>query len=354
MKAYHTSPTRGEMPAGQRGGRGRFAPSPTGRMHLGNVFSALLSWLSVKSKGGKWLLRIEDIDPQRSKQQYADQIMEDLEWLGLTWDEGPYYQSERGEIYEEYLEKLRQQNLLYLSYKTRAERLAVSAPQNDSPPAPLLERGERYASVNSIFPTEDFSTLTNTLSSPLSKRGVGGESGAITLRVGDKIITYHDQHYGEQTINIKEDIGDFIVRRRDGAWAYQLAVVVDDALMGVTEVVRGRDLLQSAGQQIYLGGLLGFPRMEYAHLPLLCNEAGQRLSKRDKSMDLGQLREHYSAEEIIGKLAVLAHLIDNKKEPCPNQARFCCKPADLVPLFDWKKVPGEDILLTSLLRSSTQ
>jgi glutamyl-tRNA synthetase len=159
------------------------------------------------------------------------------------------------------------------------------------------------------------------------------------------IITYHDQHYGEQTINIKEDIGDFIVRRRDGAWAYQLAVVVDDALMGVTEVVRGRDLLQSAGQQIYLGGLLGFPRMEYAHLPLLCKEAGQRLSKRDKSMDLGQLREHYSAEEIIGKLAVLAHLIDNKKEPCPNQARFCCKPADLVPLFDWKKVPLEDIML---------
>ena len=111
--------------------KGRFAPSPTGRMHLGNVFSALLSWLSVKSKGGKWLLRIEDIDPQRSKQQYADQIMKDLEWLGLTWDEGPYYQSERGEIYEEYLEKLRQQDLLYLSYKTRAERLAVSAPQEN-------------------------------------------------------------------------------------------------------------------------------------------------------------------------------------------------------------------------------
>ncbi len=342
MKAYHTSPTRGEMPAGQRGGRGRFAPSPTGRMHLGNVFSALLSWLSVKSKGGKWLLRIEDIDPQRSKQEYADQIMEDLEWLGLTWDEGPYYQSERGEIYEEYLEKLRQQNLLYLSYKTRAERLAVSAPQNDSPLTPLLKRGEQLQDVS-----QNISQKGNAYSSPLSKRGAGGESAALALRVSDCIITYHDQHYGEQTINIKEDIGDFIVRRRDGAWAYQLAVVVDDALMGVTEVVRGRDLLQSAGQQIYLGGLLGFPLMEYAHLPLLCNEAGQRLSKRDKSMDLGQLREHYSAEEIIGKLAVLAHLIDNKKEPClDDQARFCCKPQDLVPLFDWKKVPLQDIMLT--------
>jgi hypothetical protein len=153
-------------------------------MHLGNVFSALLSWLSAKSKGGKWLLRIEDIDPQRSKQQYADQIMRDLEWLGLTWDEGPYYQSERGEIYEEYLERLRRQNLLYLSYKTRAERLAVSAPQEDSPiDSPLtnsplipsfpegqklLERGEQLQS--------SASKSVNAYSSPLFKRGAGGES----------------------------------------------------------------------------------------------------------------------------------------------------------------------------------
>ena len=302
--------------------KGRFAPSPTGRMHLGNVFSALLSWLSAKSKGGKWLLRIEDIDPQRSKQQYADQIMEDLEWLGLTWDEGPYYQSERNDIYEEYLEKLRQQNLLYLSYKTRAERLAVSAPQDAPYPCPPPNgRGENTGGLNQ-------------------------GRGASCLRVSDEIITYTDLHYGEQRIDIKKEIGDFIVRRRDGAWAYQLAVVVDDALMGVTEVVRGRDLLQSAGQQIYLGNLLGFPRMEYAHLPLLCNEAGQRLSKRDKSMDLGQLREHYSAEEIIGHLAVLAHLIDIKEKPClDSQARFCIKPADLIPLFDWNKVPLQDVIL---------
>ena len=355
--------------------KGRFAPSPTGRMHLGNVFSALLSWLSAKSKGGKWLLRIEDIDPQRSKQQYADQIMRDLEWLGLTWDEGPYYQSERGEIYEEYLERLRKQNLLYLSYKTRAERLAVSAPQEGSPKdspltnsplipsfpegQKLLERGEQlqdvsqnisqkegaYSSLNSLQKENAYSSLNSlhplnisqkgdTYSSPLSKRGAGGESAALALRVGDEIVTYEDQHYGPQRIDIKNDIGDFIVRRRDGAWAYQLAVVVDDALMGVTEVVRGRDLLQSAGQQIYLGGLLGFPRLEYAHLPLLCNEAGQRLSKRDKSMDLGQLKEHFSAEEIIGRLAFFAHLID---ENAP------CKPADLLPMFDWKKVPCNDI-----------
>ena len=285
--------------------KGRFAPSPTGRMHLGNVMSALLSWLSIKSQGGEWLLRIEDIDPQRSKQQYADQIMEDLEWLGLTWDEGPYYQSKREDIYEQYLNILNEKGLLYTSYKTRAERLAVSAPQEgDSPPAPLLKRGER-----------------NVL-------------GALTLRVSDCMIEYVDRHYGTQTVDIKNDIGDFIVRRRDGAWAYQLAVVVDDALMGVTEVVRGRDLLQSAGQQIYLGGLLGFPRMQYAHLPLLCNEAGQRLSKRDKSMDLGQLQEHHSAEDIIGHLAFLAHITD-KDEPC--------LPSDLIPLFDWQKVPLKDI-----------
>ena len=287
--------------------KGRFAPSPTGRMHLGNVMSALLSWLSIKSQGGAWLLRIEDIDPQRSKQQFADQIMEDLEWLGLTWDEGPYYQSKRGDIYEQYLNILNEKGLLYLSNKTRAERLAVSAPQGPLPTSPF-RGGEQ----------------------PLKGRY------ATMLKIDDTIITYIDRHYGEQTIDIKNDIGDFIVRRRDGAWAYQLAVVVDDALMGMTEVVRGRDLLQSAGQQIYLGELLGFPRMEYAHLPLLCNEAGQRLSKRDKSMDLGELRQRYSAEEIIGQLAFFAHLID-KNEPCT--------PQDLLPLFDWKKVPLDDIVI---------
>lgn len=307
--------------------KGRFAPSPTGRMHLGNVFSALLSWLSAKSKGGKWLLRIEDIDPQRSKQQYADQIMRDLEWLGLTWDEGPYYQSDRGEIYEEYLERLRRQNLLYLSYRTRAERLAVSAPQSSLPASPCREGAQ---------PKESFSLHYGT--PPLKGEGVRG-LGALTLRVGDEIVTYEDAHYGTQTIDIKKDIGDFIVRRRDGAWAYQLAVVVDDALMGVTEVVRGRDLLQSAGQQIYLSELLGFPRMNYAHLPLLCNEAAQRLSKRDKSMDIGLLKQCFTAEEIIGRLAFFAHLID---ENAP------CKPTDLLPMFDWKKVPCNDICTKKL------
>ena len=336
---------------------------------MGNVFSALLSWLSVKSRGGKWLLRIEDIDPQRSKQHYAEQIMEDLEWLGLTWDEGPYYQSQRSDIYGHYLNELSKQGLLYPSYKTRAERLAVSAPQEDSPlrasnptsptprsltpnPSPW-RRGEElhnaseedsYKQVQNKSQKEidKESTKQGKHIAPSPLRGGQGEGLSlgvgVALHVSPTVITYTDRHYGEQQVDMKRDIGDFIVRRRDGAWAYQLAVVVDDALMGVTEVVRGRDLLQSAGQQIYLGGLLGFPRMDYAHLPLLCNENGQRLSKRDKSMDLGALRQHFSAEEIIGKLAFFAHLI-GENEPC--------KPADLLPLFDWKKVPCDDILLQS-------
>jgi glutamyl-tRNA synthetase len=204
----------------------------------------------------------------------------------------------------------------------------------------ISQKEGAYSSSNSLHPL-NISQKGDTYSSPLSKRGAGGESAekglaALALRVGDEIVTYEDQHYGPQRIDIKNDIGDFIVRRRDGAWAYQLAVVVDDALMGVTEVVRGRDLLQSAGQQIYLGGLLGFPRMEYAHLPLLCNEAGQRLSKRDKSMDLGQLKEHFSAEEIIGRLAFFAHFI-GENEPC--------KPQKLLKAFDWGKVPCEDIMI---------
>lgn len=289
---------------------GRFAPSPTGRMHLGNVFSALLSWLSAKSKGGKWLLRIEDIDPQRSKQHYAETLMDDLEWLGLTWDEGPrvsgndamYYQSKRGDIYEQYLSRLKEKGLIYESYKTRAERLAVGAPQTVNQPVAPME----------------------------------GQRPALMLRTTHDTITYEDGHYGMQRVNISEEIGDFIVRRRDGAWAYQLAVVVDDALMGVTEVVRGRDLLQSAAQQLYMAELLDLPKMTYTHLPLLCNEAGQRLSKRDKSLDMGVLRDHYSAEEIIGRLAHVAGIIPDET---PMRA------AELIPLFSWEKVPQSNIIM---------
>lgn len=290
--------------------KGRFAPSPTGRMHLGNVFSGLLSWLSVKSKGGEWLLRIEDIDPDRSRQAYADQLMDDLQWLGLEWDGMPVYQSQRGDIYQHYYEALQQRGLTYPCYCTRADIMATQAPH---------ESDGRI-----VYP----GTCRHREARP-------GEKAATRLMVRDEAITFCDGHYGQHSVNLERHVGDFIIRRKDGAWAYQLAVVIDDALMGVTEVVRGRDLLLSSPQQIYVAQLLGFTPPQFIHLPLLCNTAGQRLSKRDKSMDMEVLRQHYTAPEIMGRLAMLAGLQDDAAPITPQQ---------LLASFSWSRVPTEDII----------
>ncbi|MCR5469792.1 MAG: tRNA glutamyl-Q(34) synthetase GluQRS [Prevotella sp.] len=290
---------------------GRFAPSPTGRMHLGNVFSALLSWLSVKSKGGQWLLRIEDIDPQRSRQEYADMLMDDLEWLGLGWDGVPVYQHERGDIYLEAYERLKAKGLTYPCYCTRADLLATQAPHES-------DGRVVYQGTCRNLPPQS------------------GKAAATRLIVPQRAITFTDEHYGTHTVDLSTEVGDFIIRRKDGAWAYQLAVVVDDALMGITEVVRGRDLLLSTPQQMYVAELLDYPTPRFIHLPLLCNAEGQRLSKRDKSLDMGSLRERYSAEEVIGKLAFWAGL---QSESTPITAK------NLIPLFSWNKIPCKDIII---------
>lgn len=267
--------------------KGRFAPSPSGRMHLGNVYAALMSWLSAKRQGGQWLLRIEDLDPQRCRREYAQLLEDDLLWLGLEWDEGglegrgasgPYCQSERSEIYAHYLQLLQERGLTYPCYCTRADIMATQAPHES-------DGRVVYAGTCRDLPPRP------------------GVPAAVRLRVPDSDITFCDQAYGPQCINLARHCGDFILQRRDGAWAYQLAVVVDDALMGVTEVVRGEDLLLSTPQQIYLQQLLGFPTPTYQHIPLLKNEAGQRLSKRDRSMDMSILRQQYTPQELIGHLA---------------------------------------------------
>lgn len=298
--------------------RGRFAPSPTGRMHLGNVFSALLSWLSVKSKGGEWLLRIEDIDPVRSRQAFADLLMDDLQWLGLSWDGEPVYQSRRSAIYEHYFSLLREQGLTYPCYCTRADLLATQAP-HESDGRVVYPGTCRPKGKSPIGPTSP------AIPRPASTR----------LIVPDRAIAFTDGHYGPHSVNLSTHVGDFIIRRKDGAWAYQLAVVVDDALMGITEVVRGRDLLLSSPQQMYVAQLLGFSTPRFIHLPLLCNEEGQRLSKRDKSLDMESLRQHCTAPELIGHLAFLAGL-----QPEPQPAT----PESLVGTFDWSKVPLNDII----------
>ena len=290
--------------------KGRFAPSPTGRMHLGNVFSALLSWLSVKSQGGEWLLRIEDIDPDRSRQEYADQLMADLEWLGLVWDGEPVYQSQRSEIYQHYFDQLVAQGLTYPCYCTRADILATQAPHESD--GRVVYKG----------------TCRHLPPRP-------GVAAATRLVVPHTEISFADGHYGLQRVNLARQVGDFIIRRKDGAWAYQLAVVVDDALMGITEVVRGRDLLLSSPQQMYLSRLLGFIPPVFIHLPLLCNDAGQRLSKRDRSLDMGSLRDRYSALEIIG---MLAHAAGLQPTAAPVSAR------ELLPVFAWNKIPTRNIV----------
>jgi glutamyl-tRNA synthetase len=292
-------------------------------MHLGNVYAALLSWLSAKSKGGEWVLRIEDIDPARSKQEYADRIMDDLEWLGLTWDGEVTYQSQRQDIYEHYFDLLRKEGLLYPCFCTRADLLATQAAHESD--GRVVYKG----TCRNMTPTDYPQGITP----------------AWRIRVPDRTIETADGHYGTYRTNLTTEIGDFIVRRKDGAFAYQLVVVVDDLLMGITEVVRGRDLLLSTPQQLFMAQTLRylntekvFPEVSYAHFPLLINEAGLRLSKRDKSLDMGVLRGQHSAQEIIGFIAHLAGIT-------PTQHPIT--PQELLPFFRWEKIPTEDIRVKS-------
>lgn len=278
---------------------GRFAPSPTGRMHLGNVYAALQSWLSVRRRGGRWILRIEDLDPGRSRREYAEQLEDDLRWLGLRWDEGglegngpsgPYVQSLRGEIYAAELERLRQTGLTYACTCTRADIMASSAPHLSD--GRIVYGGRCRPAVMPCFDAE-----------PPGRH-------ALRLYVPDRTVEFVDRTFGPQSVNLARECGDFVVRRSDGAWAYQFAVVVDDALMGVTEVVRGEDLLLSSAQQIYLYELLGLRVPEFAHIPLLRNEAGQRLAKRDAALNLAALRPANLPEAVARMVLNDADLAD--------------------------------------------
>lgn len=283
----------------EREAKGRFAPSPTGRMHMGNVYAALMSWLDAKRVGGKWVLRIEDLDPQRSKMEYAHLLEDDLHWLGLDWDEGgidgigpngPYCQSQRGDIYQLYFQRLANMGLTYKCHCTRADIMASQAPHETD--GRVVYSGRCRPAPEPPFVLAD-------------------GAGSTRLYVPDRMINFEDETYGPQSVNLKEHCGDFVLRRADGAWAYQLAVVIDDALMGITRVVRGADLLLSTAQQLYIYELLDFPTPAFAHLPLLCNSSGQRLSKRDHSMNMAELRTAHTPTEVIGMAAHQAGLLTN-------------------------------------------
>ena len=304
--------------------RGRFAPSPSGRMHLGNLFSALLAWLDVRSRGGVMLLRIEDLDPDRCSREKAEVLLDDLRWLGLDWDEGglepAYMQSCRGEHYRAEFEKLRAMDLVYPCWCTRSQRLAASAPHRG-------EAGESGACPCARLTAAERAART-ALRAP-----------AWRVRVPDETMEVADGHMGPCRENLRRDCGDYLIRRSDGVWAYQLAVVADDAAMGVTRVVRGCDLLSSAPRQAWLHRTLGYEPPEFFHVPLLVDGAGRRLSKRDGDLDMGALRQRYRPEELLGLLGWLSGLLD-RPEPI--------LPYELAGIFHWAKVPRDDIVIDKL------
>ena len=294
---------------------GRFAPTPSGRMHLGNVFAALIAWLSVRSQDGEMVLRMEDLDTQRTSAEFAEILREDLTWLGLNWDRETPPQSQRTSVYDTYFEKLNAMGLLYPCYCTRSQLHSVNAPH--------LSDGTYVYPGTCRNLTED-------------QRAVFDRKPAWRVMVPDRVWNVEDKIQGHYACNLATDCGDMVVRRADGVYVYQLAVTVDDGEAGVTEVVRGMDLLSSAPRQMYLQELFGFSHPVYAHVPMLLAPDGRRLSKRDRDLDLGVLRQRLTPETLVGILAHAAGLIDLET---PISAE------ELAKEFAWEKLQGESIFL---------
>lgn len=284
---------------------GRFAPSPTGRMHAGNIYAALCSWLVAKSQGGRIVLRIEDLDRDRSRTAYAAQAMRDFEALGLTWDEGPAYQHDRKAAYQEALATLEERGIVYPCFCTRADLHAQSAP---------------HAQDRIVYGGTCRHLSERDIAVRMRERAAEGRLPAMRVRVPDERLSFCDLVQGNIEQRLLSDCGDFVVRRSDGGFAYQLAVVVDDAAAGVNCVVRGCDLLASTPQQIYLQGLLGLPTPAYAHIPLLCAPDGRRLAKRDRDAEYGELLARYgSPEAVVGHIAYQGLLQDEDAPATPDE-----------------------------------
>ena len=302
---------------------GRLAPSPTGLLHLGNIWSFLSAWLFCRSRKGRLLLRIEDIDPARSRGAYVDACVEDLQWLGIDWDAGDagaagvsndlwYTQSMRRDVYEHALLTLQTLGYTYPCFCTRKELKAMAGAPHCEDDAVV------YAG-----------TCRNLTPEEQAERFAGGAHASIRIRCGDGAdVRFTDGLYGEQHYTNTDWGGDFPLMRSDGVFAYQLAVALDDSLMGVTQVVRGRDLLVSTARQLYLLRLLHMPApREYIHLPLLLDEAGERLAKRHKSLTIQALRKEGRApERIIGFLAYLMGLNPQKKALSAEELLQCFSP----------------------------
>ena len=290
--------------------RGRYAPSPTGPLHMGNLRTALLAWLFARVQGGQFVMRVEDLDTPRVRaveSETTQRMLDDLHWLGLDWDEGPdiagpyapYIQSERLDIYHSYLQKLLDAGLVYPCYCTRAEiahaASIASAPQQGAEDTP------RYPGT--------CRTLTQTQRRAYEATG---RRSSMRFHVDDeRVVSFNDLTVGSITQHVQKSVGDFILYRSDGIFAYQFAVVVDDALMHINQVVRGLDLLSSTPRQILLYGALGFPVPAFAHVPLMLDTDGKRLAKRSQSMGLDPLRAtRITPQQVVGQLAASCGLVE--------------------------------------------
>lgn len=290
--------------------KGRFAPSPTGRMHAGNIFAALCAWLVAKSQDGGIVLRIEDLDRDRSKPCYIDLVQRDFEMLGLTWDEGPYFQSDREEAYRAAYEEICEKAPVYPCFCSRADLHAASAPH----------AGERFMYPRTCLSLSEAERAAKAQLRPPAMR----------LQVPDARVSFEDALQGFHSENLALDGGDLVLRRFDGTFAYQLAVVVDDAAQGVNSVVRGVDLLSSCAQQMHLQDLLVFEHPQYAHVPLLVDESGRRLAKRNRDAALDELIARFKTPEaVLGHIAGIAGLMPS------------CEPASPKDILDYLR--GRDI-----------
>lgn len=315
---------------------GRLAPSPTGAQHVGNARTYLLAWLSIRSRGGRLILRLEDIDSPRVKGWAAQQALDDLHWLGLDWDEGPvgggphapYVQSQRTALYDDALRQLREAERIYPCTCTRSDvAAAASAPHagQEGPVYPGTCAGRRAADAERLG---DQAYCWRFRTTSLGK----SVSMPRTCRVDDRCA-------GEQTWEVVSELGDFVVAKSDGQAAYQLAVVVDDHAMGITEVLRGDDLLPSAARQTLLYESFGWRPPTFCHVPLVIGEDGRRLAKRHGDTRLAVLREAgHSPERLIGLLAWSCGLR-------PTAAPIT--PAELLPDFDLARLPRAPFVLTA-------
>ena len=317
--------------------RGRYAPSPTGYLHVGNARTALAAWLSVRSVNGQFIWRLEDLDSPRVVPGMAGAAEEDLHWLGLDWDEGPglggphkpYLQSVRHPYYEEALKVLLDKGYLFpCSYSRKDIQHLSSAPHGSSTnrPYPISLRPKQLEEnwFSKLYERTD----ENSKRSPFA---------AVRFKVPDKRMVFHDKVHGPIQQSVLETVGDFVLKRRDGMYAYQLAVVVDDLAMKVTEVVRGTDLLDSTARQIMLVEALGGTPPDYAHVPLVRNAKGDKLSKRDQSLTLRALKEKgVQPEQLIGYMAYSLGLLPTPKT-CTLQHALEC--------FSWGKIHQEDMVL---------